>query len=117
MVEIILTKLGSTAVTAIGASSATALDFLRAILHTGSKDPDYSDLPKSFIRQTEIALCNSSTAFYRPSTIALALLADYQHTLPPLGADEFESPAFRGLQSLNFSGLYLINNYCGVSNT
>ncbi len=115
MVDIILSKLGSPLIAAVGANSATPLDFLRIFLMTNGKDPNYSDLPRACIRQLEVALCNTATSFYRPCSLALSLLAAYQQNPPHVSADELETQAYKTLQLLNVNDLFTTTNVCRVS--
>ncbi|KAK4470669.1 hypothetical protein MN116_006201 [Schistosoma mekongi] len=84
MVEIILTKLGPSSVAAIGACSATAIDFLSIFSLFGTlpasrqNESDNQDtclpVPISICRQIELALISSEASCFRPSCLALALL-------------------------------------------
>uniref|UniRef100_A0A095CCQ0 Cyclin-I n=1 Tax=Schistosoma haematobium TaxID=6185 RepID=A0A095CCQ0_SCHHA len=84
MVEIILTKLGPSSVAAIGACSATAIDFLSIFSSFGIPFASYQNesrnqnswlpVPISICRQIEIALVSSEVSCFRPSCLALALL-------------------------------------------
>nr|CAH8854569.1 unnamed protein product [Trichobilharzia regenti] len=86
MVEIILTKLGPSNVAAIGACSATAIDFLSIFSPLGTSSPHQTTdlenhnvwlppLPISLCRQVEIALISSEVSCFRPACLALALLS------------------------------------------
>ncbi|KAH8871854.1 cyclin G2 [Schistosoma japonicum] len=84
MVEIILTKLGPSSVAAIGACSATAIDFLSIfspfgiLLSSRQNESDNQDtclpVPISICRQIELALISSEASCFRPSCLALAFL-------------------------------------------
>ncbi|CAH8562389.1 unnamed protein product [Schistosoma intercalatum] len=84
MVEIILTKLGPSSVAAIGACSATAIDFLSIFSSFSIPFASYQNesrnqnswlpVPISICRQIEIALVSSEVSCFRPSCLALALL-------------------------------------------
>ncbi|KAL7063652.1 hypothetical protein AAHC03_01011 [Spirometra sp. Aus1] len=119
MVDIILTKLGSANVTAIGAASSTALNFLQLFLYAGSDPSDVDQnvlsLPPFLVRQLEIALCSTSTSYFRPSCLALALLSSFKRNPPPLELDDSSDTAFQMLQLLRLSDLYNLANICKVS--
>ncbi|CAH8524114.1 unnamed protein product [Schistosoma turkestanicum] len=84
MVEIILTKLGPSSVAAVGACSATAIDFLSIFSSFGIPFTSYQNesgnqstwlpVPISVCRQIEIALISPEVSCFRPSCLALALL-------------------------------------------
>ncbi|CAH8576618.1 unnamed protein product [Heterobilharzia americana] len=96
MVEIILTKLGPSSVAAVGACSATAIDFLSIFSplgvpssQTDSENQDsWFPLPISLCRQVEIALISSDVSGFRPACLALALLNHrcFGSSLSPLGS-------------------------------
>ncbi|KAL5112362.1 Cyclin-I [Taenia crassiceps] len=108
MVDIVLTKLGASTVTAVGATSATALDFLSAFL----SDAGFKciDLPTFLVRQVENALCATNLALFRPSCLALALLLSYKQNLPPACVIDSESSAFKILQNIDLRDLFTIAN-------
>ncbi|KAL5961933.1 Cyclin-I [Taenia solium] len=108
MVDIILTKLGASTVTAVGATSATALDFLSAFLtDAGLK---CVGLPTFLVRQVENALCATNLALFRPSCLALALLLSYKQNLPPVCVIDSEFSAFKSLQDIDLRDLFTIAN-------
>lgn len=108
MVDIVLTKLGASTVTAVGATSATALDFLSAFLSDAGLK--CVDLPTFLVRQVENALCESNLALFRPSCLALALLLSYKQNLPPVCVIDSESSAFKSLQNIDLRDLFTIAN-------
>ncbi|VDL92795.1 unnamed protein product [Schistocephalus solidus] len=119
MVDIILTKLGSANVTAIGAASSTALNFLQLFIYAGSDPSDVdrsaSSLPAFLVRQLEIALCSTSTSYFRPSCLALALLSSFKRNPPSLELDDASDTACQISQFLRLSDLYNLANACKVS--
>ncbi len=124
MVDIILTKLGPSTVTAIGAASASSLEFLRLFLNTDQIEQNAEDfsqeistLPIFLLRQLETALCSTSTASFRPACLALALISAYQQN-PPLELDEPTMQnygAFQKLQYIQLTDLFNLANFCKVS--
>ncbi|CAH8553666.1 unnamed protein product [Schistosoma mattheei] len=121
MVEIILTKLGPSSVAAIGACSATAIDFLSIFSSFGIPFASYQNesrnqnswlpVPISICRQIEIALVSSEVSCFRPSCLALALLNHlcFNSAVGSLGsADDW-------LQ-FHTSDLYNLSLICNVSN-
>ncbi|VDD83077.1 unnamed protein product [Mesocestoides corti] len=114
MVDIILTKIGPSKVAAIGASAATALDFLSLFLNPDEEHSEYSSLPTFLVRQLEIALCSTSSALFRPSCLALALLALYTENAPLVCTEDSESPAFHSLQRITLNYLFTLANHYNV---
>lgn len=124
MVDIILTKLGPSTVTSIGAASATALDFLGVFLNTdyrqdhGSPElsQNFSALPTFLVRQLELALCSTNSAFFRPSCLALALISAAKNNLS-LEARELliqNSCVFQSIEFLGLSDLFNLASACNV---
>lgn len=114
MINIIISKLEPSTVTDIGATSASVLDFLSAFLSDAQRSLTYKDLPTFLVRQAENALCASSSARYRPSCIALALLLSYKQNSPLLCVNDTESSAFKPLESLHADYLFELADFCGV---
>lgn len=98
MVDIILTKLGTSFVTVVGACSASVLDFLVLFSAFGFSNSSSASrfnecsknyacvgsfvtpLPTFLCRQVELALISTDAACFRPSCLALALLSQYSYT-------------------------------------
>ncbi|KAM7540790.1 hypothetical protein Aperf_G00000027971 [Anoplocephala perfoliata] len=115
MVEIVLTKLGTSLISAIGSSSATLLDFLSALLIDASGGLIDVKLPTFLLREVENALCSTNSAQFRPSCLALALLVSCKQVCPPVGVHDAESPAFKLLERLELADLRPIANFCNIS--
>ncbi|CDS40263.1 cyclin G2 [Echinococcus multilocularis] len=108
MVDIVLTKLGTSTVTAVGATSATTLDFLSAFMNDAGLK--CVDLPTFLVRQVENALCATNSALFRPSCLALALLLSYKQNVPPVCVNDSESSAYKSLQSIDLRDLFTMAN-------
>lgn len=108
MVDIVLTKLGASTVTAVGATSATTLDFLSAFL--SDVGLGCGELPTYLVRQVENALCATNLALFRPSCLALALLLSHNQNLPPVCANDPGFPASKSLQCIDLRDLFTIAN-------
>lgn len=115
MVEIVLTKLGTSLISAIGSSSATLLDFLSALLIDANGGLIDVKLPTYLFREAENALCSTNSAQFRPSCLALALLVSCKQVCPPVGINDAESPAFKLLERLELADLRSIADFCNVS--
>lgn len=121
MVEIILTKLGPATVAAVGATSATALDFLKVFLSTPSQAYVFNsenaicesaDLPTFLIRQLEMSLCATESARQRPSCLALSLLYAHRNRLL---STSFLSPEEEISPLLPLSAIFNLASLCKVN--
>nr|CDS32846.1 cyclin G2 [Hymenolepis microstoma] len=115
MVQIVLTKLGTNVIAAIGSSSATALDFLSALLSDANRGVPDVVLPTFLLREVENALCSTKSAQFRPACLAIALLVSYKQVCPPPCVNDSESPAFKILETLEFADLRPIADFCNIS--
>ncbi|VDL49438.1 unnamed protein product [Hymenolepis diminuta] len=114
MVQIVLTKLGTSVIAAIGSSSATALDFLSALLSDANGGVQDVRLPTFLLREVENALCSTNSAQFRPACLAMALLVSCKQVCPPPCVNDSESPAFKILETLEFADLRPIADFCKV---
>lgn len=91
MVEIILAKIGTATVAAIGGSSSTAIDFLTLFFNLGifinslsyksgdstQENESLKQIPIHICRQVELILTSTEVACFRPACLALALFHKY----------------------------------------